>query len=279
MLVLAATPIGNLGDASRRLVETLESAAVLAVEDTRVAQRLLAGLGVGNRPRLVTVNEQTERGRIAELVALAADGDVVVVSDAGMPTVSDPGFALVRAAVEAGVPVSAIPGASAVLTALAVSGLPTDRFVFEGFAPRKAGERTRWLQDLAAEPRTVVLFESPNRLAALLAAMVDVLGPERRAVVARELTKLHEEVVRGTVAELAAWAEERVRGEVVVVLAGAPAVAASEGEAVAEVLGLVDAGVRLKDAAARVGDRAGLPKRSLYEAALSARRNRPDAPR
>src|SRR5947209_733915 len=137
VLVLAATPIGNLGDAGRRLIETLEAAEVLAVEDTRVAQRLLAGLGIANRPRLVTVNEQTERGRIPELVALAAEGDVVLVSDAGMPAVSDPGFALVRAAVDAGVTVTAVPGASAVLTALAVSGLPTDRFVFEGFAPRR----------------------------------------------------------------------------------------------------------------------------------------------
>jgi 16S rRNA (cytidine1402-2'-O)-methyltransferase len=272
VLVLAATPIGNLGDASRRLVETLERATVLAVEDSRVAQRLLAGLGIANRPRLVTVNEQTERGRIGELVALAAEGEVVLVSDAGMPTVSDPGFALVRGAVDAGVPVTAVPGASAVLTALAVSGLPTDRFVFEGFAPRKAGERARWLADLATERRTAVLFESPNRVAALLAAMVEVLGPERRAVVARELTKLHEEVVRGTVAELAAWAEGGVRGEVVVVLAGAPVIAASEDDAVAQVLALVRDGVRLKDAAARVGETTGVPKRRLYDAALAARR-------
>ena len=272
VLVLAATPIGNLGDASRRLIETLERATVLAVEDTRVAQRLLAGLGIANRPRLVTVNEQTERARIGELVALAAEGEVVLVSDAGMPTVSDPGFALVRAAVEAAVPVTAVPGASAVLTALALSGLPTDRFVFEGFAPRKAGERERWLRELATERRTVVLFESPNRVAALLAAMVAVLGPERQAVVARELTKLHEEVVRGPVAELARWADGGVRGEVVVVVAGASAVAASESDAVADVLALVAAGTRLKDASAEVGERTGLPKRRLYDAALAARR-------
>jgi 16S rRNA (cytidine1402-2'-O)-methyltransferase len=272
MLVLAGTPIGNLGDASRRLIETLEAAAVLGVEDTRVAQRLLAGLGIGNRPRLVTVNEQTERGRLAELVALAAEEDVVLVSDAGMPTVSDPGFALVRAAVDAGVRVTAVPGASAVLTALALSGLPTDRFVFEGFAPRKDGERRRWLAGLAAERRTVVLFESPNRVAALLAAMADVLGPDRRAVVARELTKLHEEVVRGPVAELAEWAAAGVRGEVVVVLAGAPEREVPEDDAVAEVLALVDAGTRMKDAAAAVGDRTGIAKRRLYDAALAARR-------
>jgi 16S rRNA (cytidine1402-2'-O)-methyltransferase len=272
MLVLAGTPIGNLGDATRRLLESLERAPVLAVEDTRVAQRLLAALKIENRPRLVTVNEQTERGRVAELVALAADGDVVLVTDAGMPTVSDPGFALVRGAIEAGVQVTAVPGASAVLTALAVSGLPTDRFAFDGFPPRKPGERRRWLADLAGERRTVVLFESPNRVGALLAAMVEVLGPDRRAVVARELTKLHEEVVRGTVEELAAWAADGVRGEVVVVLAGAAAPEASAEDALHEVQRLVEAGMRLKEAAAEVGERTGLPKRDLYEAALAARR-------
>ena len=272
MLVLAATPIGNLGDASRRLIATLEGSTVLAVEDTRTAQRLLAGLGVENRPRLVVVNEHTERGRVAELVEVARDGDVVLVSDAGMPTVSDPGFALVRAAIDAGVVVTAVPGASAVLAALAISGLPTDRFVFEGFPPRKPGERRRFLEALSAERRTVVLFESPNRVAGLLTAMVEVFGPERRAVVARELTKLYEEVVRGTVAELAGWAEGGVRGEVVVVLAGAQPVAAGPEDALAEVQRLVAGGVRLKEASAEVAERTGLPRRDLYEAALAARR-------
>ncbi len=272
VLVLAATPIGNLGDASARLVATLEGATVLGVEDSRVAQRLLAGLGIGNRPRLVTVNEQTERGRIAELVALAAESDVVLVSDAGMPTVSDPGFALVRAAIDAGVTVTAVPGASAVLTALAVSGLPTDRFVFEGFAPRRDGERRRWLAELATERRTVVCFESPNRLASLLALMAEVLGADRRAVVARELTKLYEEVVRGTVAELAAWAAEGVRGEIVLVLAGAEPVAVSEDEAIADVLARVAAGARLKDATAEVAEATGLPRRALYDRAVAAKR-------
>lgn len=271
MLVLAATPIGNLGDASRRLIATLESAAVLAAEDTRVAIRLLTALGVENRPRIVVVNEQTERGRVVELLEAAREQQVVLVSDAGMPTVSDPGFALVRAAVEAGVAVTAVPGASAVPTALALSGLPTDRFVFEGFAPRKAGERRRFLEALTTEPRTTVLFESPNRTADLLDAMVAVFGPDRRAAVARELTKLHEEVVRGTVAELAAWAAGGVRGEVVVVLAGAEPVAASEEDAVAEVRALADGGARLKDAAAEVATRTGLSRRDLYEAALRAR--------
>ena len=274
MLVLAATPIGNLGDASRRLMEALAGADVIAAEDTRVAQRLLAGLHVETHARLVTVNEHTERARIAELLDAARVGEVVLVSDAGMPTVSDPGFALVRAAIDADVPVTAIPGASAVLTALALAGLPTDRFVFEGFPPRKPGERRRYLETLAAEPRTTVLFESPNRTAALLQAMVEVFGPDRQVVVARELTKLFEEVVRGTVAEVAAWAEQGVRGEVVVVLAGVPAVPVDAGDALGEVLALVDGGARLKDATAEVATRSGLSRKALYDAALAARSGR-----
>ena len=271
MLVLAATPIGNLGDASRRLTEVLASASVIAAEDTRVAQRLLAGLHVETHARLVTVNEHTERARIAELLDAAREGEVVLVSDAGMPTVSDPGFALVRAAVEADVPVTAVPGASAVLTALALSGLPTDRFAFEGFAPRRDGERRRFLEALAAEPRTTVLFESPNRTAALLDAMVDVLGPDRQVVVARELTKLHEEVVRGTTAEVAAWAAGGVRGEVVVVLAGVPAAPPDADAALEEVLALVAGGARLKEASAAVAARTGVSRKGLYDAALAAR--------
>jgi len=271
VLILAATPIGNLGDATRRLIAALEAAPVVAAEDTRVAQRLLAALGIANRPRLMTVNEHTERERIGELLALAAEQDVVLTTDAGMPTVSDPGFALVRAAVEAGVAVTALPGASAVLVALALSGLPTDRFAFDGFPPRKDGERRRWLAELRGERRTVVLFESPNRVAALLAAMVEVLGPERRAAVCRELTKLHEEVVRGPLAELAAWAADGVRGEIVVVVEGAARAEVAFDEAVAQVQALVAGGTRLKDAAAEVSGHTGHSSRELYQAALAAR--------
>jgi 16S rRNA (cytidine1402-2'-O)-methyltransferase len=271
VLVLAATPIGNLGDASRRLMEALAGASVIAAEDTRVAQRLLAGLHVETSARLVSVNEHTEVARSAALLEAAREGDVVLVTDAGMPTVSDPGYALVRAAIDAGVQVTAVPGASAVLTALALSGLPTDRFVFEGFPPRKPGERTRFLSTLVAEPRTTVLFESPNRTAALLAAMVEVFGPDRQAVVARELTKRFEEVVRGTVAELAAWAEDGVRGEVVVVLAGASAAPPDADSALAEVQALVRGGARLKEASAEVAARTGLSRKALYDAALAAR--------
>jgi 16S rRNA (cytidine1402-2'-O)-methyltransferase len=271
MIILAATPIGNLGDASRRLVEVLSTATVVAAEDTRVAQRLLAGLGVENRPRLIALHDHNERDRAAELVELARDQDVVLLSDAGMPTVSDPGFHLVEAAAAAGVGVTALPGPSAVLTALAVSGLPTDRFTFEGFLPRKQGERLSTLRAVAAEPRTMVFFESPNRLAASLGDIATALGADRRVVVCRELTKLYEEVRRGTASELAAWAAEGVRGEIVVVVAGAPPRVADPEAAVQEVLALVASGGRLKDAAAEVADATGLGKRDLYQAALARR--------
>jgi 16S rRNA (cytidine1402-2'-O)-methyltransferase len=271
MIILAATPIGNLGDASRRLVEALESAQVIAAEDTRVAQRLLRGLGVENRPRLVALHDHNERERSADLVESARDSDVLVLSDAGMPTVSDPGYHLVAAAIEAGVDVTAIPGPSAVLTALAVSGLPTDRFTFEGFLPRKAGERAAALGALADERRTMVFFESPSRLADSLLVIADAFGASRRIVVCRELTKLHEEVRRGTADELAAWAANGVRGEVVILVAGAPVRTVDLGTAVQEVL-LLTATESLKDACASVASATGLSKRALYEAALRLRR-------
>ncbi|GAA4051977.1 16S rRNA (cytidine(1402)-2'-O)-methyltransferase [Agromyces indicus] len=273
MIILAATPIGNLGDASARLRQALEDATVVASEDTRVTQRLLAGLGIANRPKLIALHEHNERARAADLVELARDGDLLVLSDAGMPTVSDPGFPLVQAAVEAGVDVTAIPGPSAVITALAVSGLPTDRFAFEGFLPRKAGERIRRLADLAADRRTLVFFEAPSRLAATLGALAEAFGDDRPAAVCRELTKLHEEVRRGPVGELAAWAADGVRGEICIVVGGAAEPApADAGEAVARVVALAASGTRLKDAAAAVAAETGLGRRDLYEAALEARR-------
>ncbi|WP_448005470.1 16S rRNA (cytidine(1402)-2'-O)-methyltransferase [Agromyces bauzanensis] len=272
MIILAATPIGNLGDASARLREALEQATVVASEDTRVTQRLLAGLGIANRPRLIALHEHNERQKAAELVELAHDRDLLVLSDAGMPTVSDPGFPLVQAAVAAGVEVTAIPGPSAVVTALAVSGLPTDRFAFEGFLPRKAGERARRLAELAGDRRTLVFFESPSRLAASLTALADAFGTERPAAVCRELTKLHEEVRRGGLAELAAWAEGGVRGEIVIVVGGAPEERADAAGALDRVLALAASGTRLKDAAALVAAESGVGKRDLYEAALAARR-------
>ncbi|MHC5559937.1 16S rRNA (cytidine(1402)-2'-O)-methyltransferase [Kocuria sp. U4B] len=274
-VVLAGTPIGNLGDASPRLRQALESADVLAVEDTRRLRRLVAGLGVTTRGRVLTHHEHNEAARVAELLeAVRAGRTVLVLSDAGMPTVSDPGYRLAEAAAAEGLTVTAIPGPSAVLTALAVSGLPTDRFTFEGFLPRKGSDRAARLAELDGERRTMVFYEAPHRLEVMLTALREAFGPDRPAVVARELTKLHEEVVRGTLAELVAWcAEGQVRGEIAVVVAGAPAPDAARPEdLVTEVEALVAGGVRLKDAAGRVAERSGVGKRELYETVLDARR-------
>ncbi|MDF1478047.1 16S rRNA (cytidine(1402)-2'-O)-methyltransferase [Leifsonia sp. H3M29-4] len=269
MIILAATPIGNLGDASPRLVEALNNAEVIASEDTRTTIHLMRALGIENRPRLIPLHEHNETEKAAEIVELARSGDVLVLSDAGMPAISDPGFPLVAAAVAAGVTVSAIPGPSAVLTALAVSGLPTDRFVFEGFLPRKG--RLPALRALAREPRTLVFFESPHRIGAALADIAAAFGAERRVAVCRELTKLHEEVVRGSAAELASRFADGARGEIVVVVAGAEVVASDLPTGIARVLELVAAGARLKDASAEVADATGLSRRELYEGALAAR--------
>ncbi|CAN7333499.1 16S rRNA (cytidine(1402)-2'-O)-methyltransferase [Microbacterium sp. LjRoot45] len=271
MIILAATPIGNLRDASPRLVDALESATLIASEDTRTTQRLLHALGVANRPRLVALHDHNEKQRAGELAERAAAEDILVLSDAGMPTVSDPGYGLVAAAVAQGVAVTVIPGPSAVVTALAVAGLPTDRFTFEGFLPRKPGERRSALGALASEPRTMVFFEAPSRLAATLHDMAGAFGDDRPAAVCRELTKLHEEVVRDGLAALAVWADQGVRGEIVVVVGGATARSVSEEDAVAQVLALVGDGIRLKDAAAEVAGQTGRRSRDLYQAALAAR--------
>ncbi|MFE5407898.1 16S rRNA (cytidine(1402)-2'-O)-methyltransferase [Microbacterium sp. NPDC056569] len=271
MIILAATPIGNLGDASRRLVEALEEATVVAAEDTRTTQRLLAALGIANRPRLIALHDHNEKERAPEIVELAREQDVLVLSDAGMPTVSDPGYGLVATAAAAGVDVTAIPGPSAVVTALAVSGLPTDRFTFEGFVPRKAGERAAAFRALTSEPRTMVFFEAPSRVAATLADMAAAFGADRRAAVCRELTKLHEEVARAPLGELVAWAETGVRGELVIVVEGAPARGVPFPDAVTQVLELVRGGTRLKEAAAEVSGLTGHSSRELYQAALSVR--------
>lgn len=271
MIILAATPIGNLGDASRRLVEVLENAVVVAAEDTRTTAHLLKALKIENRPRLIALHDHNEKHKAAELAALALDEDVVVVSDAGMPAISDPGYGLVAEAVLQGVTVTAIPGPSAVIMALAISGLSTDRFAFEGFLPRKPGERRRELKALAAESRTMIFFESPSRLAAALADMGAAFGDDRRIAVCRELTKLYEEVRRGTASELVSWAEGGVKGEIVVVVEGAAPVAASAEDAGAQVQALVDAGMRLKDACAEVAAATGLSSRDLYQQTLASR--------
>jgi len=274
-VVLAATPIGDVSDASARLRTLLEQADVVAAEDTRRTRDLARRLGVSIGGRLVSHHEHNEASRVDELLAVvAAGGTVLVVSDAGMPTVSDPGFRLVAAALAAGLPVTAAPGPSAVLTALALSGLPTDRFAFEGFPPRRPGERARALAALADERRTLVFFEAPHRVAAFLDALVEAFGADRPAAVCRELTKTYEEVRRGPLADLVAWARAgEVRGEVVVVVGGAPAPGPSSvGDVVAEVLARVAAGERLKDAVGAVAVDRGVPKRDLYDAAVAAGR-------
>jgi 16S rRNA (cytidine1402-2'-O)-methyltransferase len=274
VLVLAGTPIGDVGDASRRLAAVLADADVVAAEDTRRLRRLASELGVTVSGRVVSFFEGNERQRIDELVgALTAGQTVVVVTDAGMPSVSDPGYRLVAAAIKAGVRVSAVPGPSAVLTALAVSGLPVDRFCFEGFLPRKAGERSRVLAGLASERRTMVFFEAPHRLAATLAAMADAFGTDRRTVVCRELTKTYEEVRRGGAAELAEWAAGGVRGEITIVVAGAEAANAelTPAELAAEVAADEESGTPRKQAIADVAKRLGLPKRTVYDAVVAGR--------
>ncbi|TVT53908.1 16S rRNA (cytidine(1402)-2'-O)-methyltransferase [Amycolatopsis rhizosphaerae] len=271
-LVLAATPLGDSRDASPRLVTALAEADVIAAEDTRRLRALAAALDVTPRGRVVSFYEDVETARLPKLLeALHAGETVLLVTDAGMPSVSDPGYRLVAACVTEDLPVTCLPGPSAVTTALAVSGLPSDRFCFEGFAPRKPGEKARWFAQLATEPRTVVFFESPHRLAATLGEAAQALG-ERRAAVCRELTKTYEEVKRGTLGELAAWAGDGVRGEITVVLEGAQRREVSVGDLVAEVAARVEAGERLKSAAAEVAVEAGVSKKELYDAVLAARR-------
>jgi len=270
VLVLAATPIGRTSDAPPRLAEELAGADVVAAEDTRRLRRLAAALGVTVGGRVVSYFEGNEAARTPALVEALESGErVLLVTDAGMPSVSDPGYRLVAAAVERGVVVTAVPGPSAVLTALAVSGLPVDRFCFEGFLPRKAGERSRRLADLADERRTMVFFEAPHRTRAALAAMAEAFGEDRRAAVCRELTKTHEEVRRGGLTELATWAGEGVRGEVTIVVEGSTATSAVPTDP-ASLAALVaegeQTGLSRKDAILDVARRAGLPKREVYDA-------------
>ena len=269
VLVLAATPIGRVADAPPRLADELATADVVAAEDTRRLRRLTGDLGVTITGRVVSYFEGNESARTPVLLeALLAGERVLLVTDAGMPSVSDPGYRLVVAAVEADVLVTAVPGPSAVLTALAVSGLPVDRFCFEGFLPRKAGERARRLGGLAAEERTMVFFEAPHRTEAALGAMAAAFGDDRAAAVCRELTKTHEEVRRGPLAELAAWAADGVRGEVTIVVegsSGAPALDTDPGTLRAAVTDLEAAGSTRKEAIAEVAKRAGLPKREVYD--------------
>ncbi|WP_308162860.1 16S rRNA (cytidine(1402)-2'-O)-methyltransferase [Nocardia alni] len=271
-LVLAATPMGEVGDASQRLREALGSAEVVAAEDTRRTRALAKALGVEISGRVVSFYDHVETARIPMLLEEIAGGHtVLLVTDAGMPSVSDPGYRMVAACVERELPVTCLPGPSAVTTALALSGLPMERFCFDGFAPRKGGQRKQWFATLVAEPRAIVFFEAPHRLADCLADAVEVLGPARRAAVCRELTKTYEQVVRGTLGELAEWAVEGARGEITVVLEGAQPVSAEPADLVDRVEDLVTKGLRLKDACAEVASSTGVSRRELYDAVLAAR--------
>ncbi|WP_405972474.1 16S rRNA (cytidine(1402)-2'-O)-methyltransferase [Streptomyces sp. NBC_00988] len=273
-LVLAGTPIGDIADAPPRLAEELAGADLVAAEDTRRLRRLTQALGVQPKGRVVSYFEGNEAARTPELVeALLGGSRVLLVTDAGMPSVSDPGYRLVAAAVEKDIKVTAVPGPSAVLTALALSGLPVDRFCFEGFLPRKAGERLSRLREVAGERRTLVYFEAPHRLDDTLAAMAEVFGAERRAAVCRELTKTYEEIKRGPVGELAEWAAEGVRGEITVVVEGAPEKAEELGadELVRRVRVREEAGERRKEAIAAVAVEAGVPKREVFDAVVAAK--------
>jgi 16S rRNA (cytidine1402-2'-O)-methyltransferase len=275
-VILAATPLGRPEDASARLREALATAPVIAAEDTRRLHRLCSDLGVEPAGRIVSFFDANESGRVPQLLeTLHAGRDVLVVTDAGMPSVSDPGYRLVAAAVADGVVVTCLPGPSAVTTALAVSGLPVDRFCFEGFLPRKAGERRRTLEGLAAEPRTMVFFEAPHRLEAALTDLCDVFGGDRPAAVCRELTKTHEEVRRGGLGELAVWAAGDVRGEITVVVAGAPRGTdeTPAADLVAEVTAREAAGQVRKEAIAEVARAHDLPKRAVFDAVVAAKRS------
>ncbi|EXU69282.1 MULTISPECIES: 16S rRNA (cytidine(1402)-2'-O)-methyltransferase [Streptomyces] len=282
-LVLAGTPIGDTADAPPRLAAELMAADVIAAEDTRRLRRLTQALDVRPAGRVVSYFEGNESARTPELVeSLAGGARVLLVTDAGMPSVSDPGYRLVAAAVERGIAVTAVPGPSAVLTALAVSGLPVDRFCFEGFPPRKAGERLTRLREVADERRTLVWFEAPHRLDDTLAAMAEVFGPDRRAAVCRELTKTYEEVRRGPLAELAAWAAEGVRGEITIVVEGAPAPGPDEAgpaELARRVAVREEAGERRKEAIAAVAQEAGVPKRQVFDAVVAAKNAAGSTPR
>ncbi|TDD07013.1 16S rRNA (cytidine(1402)-2'-O)-methyltransferase [Saccharopolyspora terrae] len=273
-LLLAATPLGDARDASARLIEALGTAEVVAAEDTRRVRNLASALGVTPAGKVVSYYEAVESARAPMLLDALREGrTVLLVTDAGMPSVSDPGYRLVSACVTEGLPVTCLPGPSAVTTALAVSGLPSDRFCFEGFPPRKTGDRRKFFGRLAAEERTSVFFEAPHRLADTLADAVSVLGEQRPAAVCRELTKTYEEIKRGSLGDLAEWAAEGVRGEITVVLGGAEQAAPTDpAELVEQVEERAADGMRLKDAVAEVAELAGVRKKELYDAVLASRK-------
>lgn len=272
-IILAATPIGNIADASPRLREALESADIIAAEDSRRAKRLLQDLEIKTQAQIWSFYDAVEESKTPELIERAQNGsNVVVISDAGMPTVSDPGYRIVQAAIESAISVSVIPGPSAVLAALAVSGLPVDRFSFEGFLPRKAGEREKFLESLINESRTMVFFEAPHRLKETLEAFAKVFGQSRSAVVCRELTKTYEEIVRGDFSKLIDWADKEILGEITLVVAGSKPVAVTDpAQWVSMVQTRVALGISQRDAIAEVAKELSVPKREVYDAVLAVK--------
>jgi 16S rRNA (cytidine1402-2'-O)-methyltransferase len=272
-LILAATPIGNVADASARLKSVLASAQIIAAEDSRRAKRLIQDLEISTTAQIWSFYDAVEEAKSPELIDRVEAGDVVVViSDAGMPTVSDPGYRIVQEAIARGIKVSVIPGPSAVLTALAISGLAVDRFSFEGFLPRKSGERKNFLDQLADDQRTMVFFEAPHRLVESLQDFAEVFGQDRQAVICRELTKTYEEIVRGSFVELIAWADREILGEITLVVAGASPIAATTAtDWVALVDTRVQLGISQRDAIAEVAKELRVPKRDVYDAVLAAR--------
>jgi 16S rRNA (cytidine1402-2'-O)-methyltransferase len=278
-LVFAATPMGNAGDASVRLIEAISGADLIAAEDTRKFRQLASRLGADINGKVISYFEANEASRVDYILDAARNGQyVLVVTDAGMPNISDPGYRLVVGAIEAEMTLTVLPGPSAVLTALVLSGLPSDRFCFEGFLPRKAGERLSSLRALAAETRTMVFFEAPHRINKSVLDMVTVFGADRLAAICREMTKTYEEVVRAPLGELAIWAQGEVRGEITVVVAGISPeqlrtnAGLSDMPAILDrVQTLVSEGTSLKDASAQVAQSAGISKRDVYQAAIAAK--------
>lgn len=272
-LVLCGTPIGNLNDATERLKDSLAAADVIAAEDTRRVRTLLTALGIETRARVVSCYDQNEEMRAEQLVEAAQNGELVaLVTDAGMPAVSDPGYRVVAAFAAAGLPVSCVPGPSSVTTALAMSGLPSDRWCMEGFLPASGSGRRKRLDSLAQEPRTLVFLEGPHRIKDALKDLADAFGPDRRAALCRELTKLHEEVVRGSLGELVAWAGEReIKGEITLVVAGATASEARDYSAEELAALAVATGLRGKEAVAEVSRVTGVSKKVVYDAVLAGK--------
>jgi len=264
VIIIAATPIGNLRDHSPRLIEALEKADLIVAEDTRKAKTLLTALGVKARHPIRAMHDHNERAIVDDIVSQGRHGDVVVLTDAGMPGISDPGYVVASKAHDEGVTVSVIPGPSAVISALAVSGLPTDRFSFEGFIPKKG--RQELFDSLAHETRTMVFFDAPQRLADSLTAMAQALGEERRVTVCRELTKMFEEVIRGSLRDLIAWSANGVKGEITLVVEGTRGPSIGFDDALKRVGEKVAAGQKVTDAARTVAQETGYPKRELYDA-------------